>query len=131
VNTLLPGPELSARIEVTAPWSGYVGYRDLSPASLRPDTGPLVVMYKPDHIWVELRAPLDLVRDLTGDNTRIKLSIHGTSSAQVTFSGYLERKLPLPDEKTVTLRVSTARKCPPPFAPTIPLDYMLEYPSFL
>jgi hypothetical protein len=108
VNTLLPGPELSARIEVTAPWSGYVGYRDLSPASLRPDTGPLVVMYKPDHIWVELRAPLDLVRDLTGDNTRIKLSIHGTSSAQVTFSGYLERKLPLPDEKTVTLRVSTA-----------------------
>jgi uncharacterized phage infection (PIP) family protein YhgE len=33
VNTLLPGPELSARIEVTAPWSGYVGYRDLSPAS--------------------------------------------------------------------------------------------------
>jgi hypothetical protein len=108
VNALIPMPELSARMEVRAPWSGYVGYRDLSPASLRPDTGPLVVMYKPDHIWVELQAPTDLVRDLTGDNTRVTVSTHGSSSAHATFAGYLERKQTLPDEKTVALRVSTA-----------------------
>jgi multidrug resistance efflux pump len=108
VSALLPNLELPARVEVTAPWSGYVGYRDLSPATLRPDTGPLVVMYKPDHIWVELQAPNDPARDLTGGNTRIKLFVHGASNAQVAFSGHLERKLPLPDGKTVTLRVSTA-----------------------
>jgi hypothetical protein len=108
VNTLLASPERPVRIEVTAPWSGYVGYRDLSPASLRPDAGPMVVMYKPDHIWVELQAPIDLARDLTGDNTRIKLSPHGTSNAQVAFPGHLERKLPVPDDQTITLRVSTA-----------------------
>jgi hypothetical protein len=108
VSTLLSPPDLAARIEVTAPWSGYVGYRDLSPASLRPDTGPLVVMYKPEHIWIELQASIDVARDLTVDNTRITLSVHGTPNAQVPFSGYLERKLPLPDGKTVALRVSTA-----------------------
>jgi hypothetical protein len=108
VNALIPRPELPARMEVRAPWSGYVGYRDLSPASLRPDTGPLVVMYKPDHIWVELQAPTDLMRDLTGDNTRVTVATHGPSSAHATFAGYLERKQPLPDEKTMALRVSTA-----------------------
>jgi hypothetical protein len=55
-------------------------------------------MYKPDHIWVELQAPNDPARDLTGGNTRIKLFVHGASNAQVAFSGYLERKLPLPDD---------------------------------
>lgn len=107
VNTVIPSPDLPTRIDVTAPWSGYIGYRDLSPASLRPDTGPLVVMYKPDHIWVELQSPMDLVHDLTGDNTRVKVSIHSPSSTHATFAGYLEKKWPLPDKKTVALRVST------------------------
>ncbi len=69
VNEWLSSPESPTPIEVIAPWNGYVGYRDLSPASLRPDTGPLVVMYKPDHIWVEFQVPIHVARDLTSDNT--------------------------------------------------------------
>ncbi len=107
VEELLSSPESPASIAVTAPWHGYVGYRDLSPASLRPDTGPLVVMYKPGHIWVELQAPLHVARDLTSDNTSIQLFIHDTSTTQVEFLGHLERKLPLPDDKKVELRIST------------------------
>ncbi len=56
-------------------------------------------MYKPDHIWVELQSPMDLVHDLTGDNTQVEVSIHGPSSAHATFAGYLEKKLPLPDRR--------------------------------
>ena len=108
-NTLLTSPESPPPIEVTAPWHGYVGYRDLSPASLRPDTGPLVVLYKPEHIWVELQVPHTVARNLTRDNTRITLFIHGTPVTQVEFPGHLESKLPLPDEKKVALRISTTR----------------------
>jgi hypothetical protein len=100
-------PESHTPTELRAPWNGYVGYRDLSPASVRPDTGPLVVMYKPDHIWVELQVPIHLARDLTGDNTSIKLFAHSTSTTQVEFSGHLESMLPLPDDEKVELRITT------------------------
>jgi hypothetical protein len=107
MNEFSSSPESHTPAEVRAPWNGYVGFRDLSPASVRPDTGPLVVMYKPAHIWVELQVPLHAARDLTGDNTRIKLFTHLASTTQVEFSGHLESMLPLPDDQKVELRIST------------------------
>jgi hypothetical protein len=108
---VLSSPETSTPIEVTAPWLGYVGYRELSPASLRPDTGPLIVMYKPEHIWVELQTPMEMMRDLTSDNVHIKLSVDATSVPSREFPGRLETMRPLPDEEKVALRISTT---PPP-----------------
>ena len=111
VNALLASPESTSPIEVTVPWQGYVGYRDPSPASLRPNTGPLVVLYKPEHIWVELQVPLTVARRLTRDNTQIRLFTHRTPTTQVEFPGHLESQRLLPDEKKVALHISTA---PPP-----------------
>ena len=107
VEAFLASPESPASLTVTAPWPGYVGYRDLSPASLRPDTGPLAVMYKPGHIWVELQAPLSIARDFTSANTSVQLFIHDPSTTPLAFLGHLDRKLPSPDETKVDLRIST------------------------
>jgi hypothetical protein len=107
VEAFIASPESPASLTVTAPWPGYVGYRDLSPASLRPDTGPLAVMYKPGHIWVELQAPLSIARDFTSANTSVQLFIHDPSTTPLAFLGHLDRKLPSPDETKVDLRIST------------------------
>jgi len=107
VEAFIASPESPASLTVTAPWPGYVGYRDLSPASLRPDTGPLAVMYKPGHIWVELQAPLSIARDFTSANTSVQLFIHDPSTTPLAFPGHLDRKLPSPDETKVDLRIST------------------------
>ena len=107
VEAFLASPESPASLTVTAPWPGYVGYRDLSPASLRPDTGPLAVMYKPGHIWVELQAPLSIARDFTSANTSVELFSHDPSTTPLAFLGHLDRKLPSPDETKVDLRIST------------------------
>jgi hypothetical protein len=107
VEAFIASPESPASLTVTAPWPGYVGYRDLSPASLRPDTGPLAVMYKPGHIWVELQAPLSIARDFTSANTSVQLFIQDPSTTPLAFLGHLDRKLPSPDETKVDLRIST------------------------
>lgn len=107
VHTLLASPASPTAIEVTAPWSGYVGYRDLSPASLRPDAGPLVVMYKPDHLWVAVQVPMPVAQALRSDQTSVKVFFHSTSPTQVEFSGHLKSKLPLPDDQHVELRIGT------------------------
>jgi hypothetical protein len=107
VEAFIASPESPASLTVTAPWPGYVGYRDLSPASLRPDTGPLAVMYKPGHIWVELQAPLSIARDFTSANTSVQLFIHDPSTTPLAFLGHLDRKLPSPDETKVDLHIST------------------------
>jgi hypothetical protein len=107
IEAFIASPESPASLTVTAPWPGYVGYRDLSPASLRPDTGPLAVMYKPGHIWVELQAPLSIARDFTSANTSVQLFIHDPSTTPLAFLGHLDRKLPSPDETKVDLRIST------------------------
>ena len=107
VEAFIASPESPASLTVTAPWPGYVGYRDLSPASLRPDTGPLAVIYKPGHIWVELQAPLSIARDFTSANTNVQLFIHDPSTTPLAFLGHLDRKLPSPDETKVDLRIST------------------------
>ena len=107
VEAFIASPASPASLTVTAPWPGYVGYRDLSPASLRPDTGPLAVMYKPGHIWVELQAPLSIARDFTSANTSVQLFIHDPSTTPLAFLGHLDRKLPSPDETKVDLRIST------------------------
>jgi hypothetical protein len=107
VEAFIASPESPASLTVTAPWPGYIGYRDLSPASLRPDTGPLAVMYKPGHIWVELQAPLSIARDFTSANTSVQLFIHDPSTTPLAFLGHLDRKLPSPDETKVDLRIST------------------------
>jgi hypothetical protein len=108
VNQLLGDPASPDRIKVEAPFDGYIGYRDLSPGSPKVDAGPLIVLYKPDHIWVQLLVSPETAQELTSEKTNIKLFIPGFSSGLDEFTGRIEQKLALTDRRHVELRISAA-----------------------
>ena len=55
VEKTIAGYEDQPSIEVRAPWDGIVGYRDTSPNNIKLAGVPLVVVHKPNSVYVSMR----------------------------------------------------------------------------
>lgn len=74
-------------LEVRAPWSGVVGFRESSPASARSGNRPLLVLYRPGTIAAKVRVPTGQASPDPGDTVEIDVRALVTEAAGSTFAG--------------------------------------------
>ena len=68
LNTLLDASE--ATLSARAPWDGVVGFREPSPASVRSDVRPLLVLFQPGKVFDPCAAPRRACAGLSGRKAR-------------------------------------------------------------
>lgn len=81
VERVLAEFDAQPTIEVAAPWSGLVGYRDPSPSTINREGTPVAVMYEPDSIYIALQLSAQAL-DRIGPN--IEASEDSTSHIEIT-----------------------------------------------
>jgi hypothetical protein len=132
LNTLLDATE--ATLSARAPWDGIVGFREPSPASVRSDVRPLLVLFQPGKISTRMQLPAAHAPVHPGEKLDIRLRALTPEAVNTTIGGELVERVPLEDG-TVELRITCH---PPPSAVrdlamgnTIPISVVIRRPDFL
>jgi hypothetical protein len=132
LNTLLDATEttLSAR----APWDGVVGFREPSPATVRSDMRPLLVLFHPGKISTRIQLPGIHATVSPGEKLDIRLRALTPEAVNTTVVGELVERVANADG-TVELRIACQ---PPPSAVrdlamgnTIPVSVTVRRPDLL
>lgn len=132
LNTLLDASE--ATLSARAPWDGVVGFREPSPASVRSDVRPLLVLFQPGKVSTRMQLPAAHALVYPGEKLDIRLRALTPEAVNTTISGELVERVPLEDG-TVELRITCH---PPPSAVrdlamgnTIPISVVVRRPDLL
>ncbi len=132
LNTLLDTTEttLSAR----APWDGIVGFREPSPASVRSEARPLLVLFRPGTLNARVQLPAVHAGVYPGEKLSIRVRALTTEAAGTAVAAELVDRLSLPDGM-VELLFATH---PPPAAVrdlamgnTVPVSVIVRRPDLL
>jgi hypothetical protein len=83
-------------LDVKAPWDGFVGFREPSPATAAIGNRPLLVLYKPGSIAVKVPVPTGHALAQT-DNIDVEMQALTPEAASSTFAGRVAQSVDLPD----------------------------------
>jgi hypothetical protein len=116
-----------------APWDGVVGFRESSPASVRSDLRPLLVLFRPGTITARLQVAAS-VSAAPGQKLDIRVRTLMPETVNTAVSGELIERVPLPDDM-VELRIA----CQPASAAvrdlamgtTVPVGVVVRRPDLL
>ena len=80
------------RLDVQAPWTGIVGFRESSPEAVRLGSRPLLILYEPGKVSVKIGVPADQAALEPGDHIAIEMQALIEETSSSTFTGRLAQK---------------------------------------
>jgi hypothetical protein len=84
-------------LDVRAPWDGFVGFREPSPATAGIGNRPLLVLYKPGSIAVKVPVPTGRAELAQTGSIDIEMQALTPEAANSTFAGKVTQSVELPD----------------------------------
>jgi hypothetical protein len=84
-------------LDVRAPWDGFIGFREPSPASVRFTNRPLLVLYKSGSISVRIPVTADRAELAGADDIGIRMRALLPEAASTSFAGNVREATRLPD----------------------------------
>jgi hypothetical protein len=84
-------------LDVKAPWDGFVGFREPSPATAGIGNRPLLVLYKPGSIAVKVPVPTGQDALAKSASIGIEMQALTPEAASSTFAGKVAQSVELPD----------------------------------